>query len=191
MARLSFTFDARRAAEAASRFTELAGGTIELVRLVKLLYLAERRSIENFRHPMFGDRYMSMEHGPVVSHAYNLLKDDPVAKSAESAGDVRLWERHFDRVGYMVRLQEKLAPAALSRADLKLIEQLHADWLPIGTWDMVEKLHRDLAEWSDPGKTSTPIAVETLCAVLGLQDREVQDLAEQVRAGEAMDLLHD
>jgi uncharacterized phage-associated protein len=186
MARLKFRFDSRRAAEAASRFTELAGGTIDIVRLMKMLYLAERRSLELYRHPMFGDRYVSMKHGPVVSHSYNLLKADPADKTGERNEDVNLWATHFVRDGYMVRLQQRLAPAALSRADIEVINCVHEEWRVTDTWAMVEKLHKSLAEWKDPGSTSTGIAVEDICIALKLKDSEVQDLRDQVQADMAM-----
>lgn len=187
MAKLKFRFDARRGAEAASRFAELAGGTIELVRLVKMLYLAERRSLERFHHPMFGDSYVSMEHGPVVSHAYNLLKDDPAAVPREKPSAVELWGLHFVRDGYRIRLQHRVPPSALSRADLQVIQEVHEEWSGTGTWDMVKKLHSTLEEWQDPGKSSTPISVENLCAALHLKDADLQELRDHVRADMAMD----
>jgi len=186
MTRLRFRFDARRAAEAASRFTELAGGTIDIVRLMKLLYLSERRSLELHRHPMFGDRYVSMKHGPVVSHAYNLLRPDAAGKAGELAADVELWSAHFVRDGYLVRLQGRVTPAALSRADIELIDGVHAEWSSTDTWAMVEKLHKALPEWRDPGGTSTAIAVEDICSALKLKDGELRDIRDQVQADLAM-----
>jgi len=186
MAKLKFRFDSRRAAEAASRFTELAGGSIDIVRLMKLLYLAERRSLELHRRPMFGDRYVSMKHGPVVSHSYNLLKSGPDAKAEERSEDVDLWAAHFIRDGYMVRLQQRVAPATLSRADIEVINAVHDEWRSTDTWAMVEKLHASLKEWRNPGKTSTAIAVEDICAALRLKDNEVQDIQDQVQADLAM-----
>jgi len=186
MARLKFRFDSRRAAEAASRFTELAGGTIDIVRLMKMLYLAERRSLEMYRHPMFGDRYVSMKHGPVVSHSYNLLKPNPEDKTDERSEDVDLWATHFVRDGFMVKLQQRLAPCALSRADIEVIKSVHEEWRGTDTWAMVETLHKSLKEWKNPGSTSKAITVEDICAALKLKDTEVQDIRDQVQADLAM-----
>lgn len=186
MTRLKFRFDSRRAAEAAAEFVRLAGGTMDVVRLMKMLYLAERQSLEQFRYPMFGDRYVSMRHGPVVSHSYNLLKPSEDSKRVERPEDVALWSMHFERDGYMVKVTQPLPPGALSRADLAIISGVHDEWRGTDTWTMVDKLHRSLKEWKDPGSTSHVIKIEDLCSALKLSKAQIEGLREQVAADSAM-----
>ena len=42
-----------------------------VLKLMKLLYLAERRSFELYSEPIIGDRLVSMPHGPVLSFTFN------------------------------------------------------------------------------------------------------------------------
>lgn len=42
--------------------------------LLKMLYLANRRSLEERGIPMVPDGYAAMDHGPVLSEVYNLIK---------------------------------------------------------------------------------------------------------------------
>lgn len=46
--------------------------------VVKSLFLADRAHLNEYGRLISSDRYVAMEHGPVPSTAYNLLKDDEV-----------------------------------------------------------------------------------------------------------------
>jgi len=69
-------FNEKKAAQAAAYFLFRAGGPLSVLKLMKLLYFAERRSFEKFGEPMIGDRLASMPHGPVLSCTYNHMNGD-------------------------------------------------------------------------------------------------------------------
>ena len=66
-------YNERRAAEAAAYLLYRAGGTLPVLKLMKLLYLAERLSLQRHGEPLTGDRLVSMPHGPVLSITYTLI----------------------------------------------------------------------------------------------------------------------
>lgn len=72
-------FDHLKSVQMVAFFVRKAGGRAEKLKLVKLLYLAERRSFQRRGKPMNFDSYFSLPHGPVVSSALNgmdhLLED--------------------------------------------------------------------------------------------------------------------
>jgi hypothetical protein len=47
---------------------ELHGDRMEYVRLLKLLYIADREMMAEAGAPVTGDRAVAMDHGPVLSH---------------------------------------------------------------------------------------------------------------------------
>ncbi|MES5097482.1 Panacea domain-containing protein [Agrobacterium sp. BA1120] len=49
--------------------------------IVKSLFLSDRRHLNEYGRPITFDRYVAMEHGPVPSNAYDLLKSDPSLKN--------------------------------------------------------------------------------------------------------------
>ena len=49
-------FNEKKAAQAAAYFLLRAGGPLTVLKLMKLLYLAERGSFERYGTPMIGDR---------------------------------------------------------------------------------------------------------------------------------------
>jgi uncharacterized phage-associated protein len=45
--------------------------------IVKSIFLADRRHLNEYGRPITFDRYVAMEHGPVPSNVYSLLRLDP------------------------------------------------------------------------------------------------------------------
>lgn len=48
--------------------------------IVKSIFLADRRHLNEYGRPITFDRYVALEHGPVPSSVYDLLKSDPVPR---------------------------------------------------------------------------------------------------------------
>jgi len=55
------------------------------LKLMKLLYLADRESMRRNGRPISGDRYVSMDHGPVLSQTLNLING---ARKFEEQGGI-------------------------------------------------------------------------------------------------------
>ena len=66
-------YDARKAAQVAAYFALRANGGINVLKLSKLLYLAEREFMARHDAPMFYDTLVSMPDGPVTSITLNLI----------------------------------------------------------------------------------------------------------------------
>ena len=64
-------FNERRTAQVAAFLLHRAGGSLPLIKLMKLMYLAERLSLQRYGEPLTGDRLVSMGHGPVLSRTYD------------------------------------------------------------------------------------------------------------------------
>jgi len=53
------------------------GNRMAFIKLIKLLYLAERKAVSKWAEPISGDHFVSMPHGPVLSQTYELIKSQP------------------------------------------------------------------------------------------------------------------
>lgn len=62
-----------KAIQAAALFIKLRGGRISHLKLMKLLYIAEREALIRWRRPIIFDSYVSMDLGPVPSRTLNLM----------------------------------------------------------------------------------------------------------------------
>lgn len=94
-------FRSRKAAQLCAHFAVENGGMIERLKLIKLLYFAERKFLSENHHPMLFDEYYSLEHGPICSSALNGINgiihgeiwDDYIARN----GNVVVAMRKFSR----------------------------------------------------------------------------------------------
>ena len=65
-------FRSRKAAQLCAYFAaKQRKGTIEKLKLIKLLYFSERKFLSENHYPMLFDEYYSLPHGPICSSALN------------------------------------------------------------------------------------------------------------------------
>ncbi|MBV6321378.1 Panacea domain-containing protein [Duganella violaceipulchra] len=173
-------FDEKKASQAAAYFLFRSGGKMEMpvLKLVKLLYLAERRSFQLYSEPMIGDRVVSMPHGPVLSITYNHMNGD--LESAD--GGWTTWMR--SRVGNDIGLREGVLRSPqddlleLSDADLEILEQTWDVFGPMDQFEIRDYTHDHCPEWRDPNGSMIPMTYGDLFNALEFsQDRQNDSLA--------------
>src|SRR4051812_2645038 len=81
-------FDVGKAEQAAAvLFDALAVRSMSRMKLLKLLYIADRESARETGQTITGDTPVAMEWGPVLSQTYYCIKDEgPIAEE---------WKEHF------------------------------------------------------------------------------------------------
>ena len=80
---IRFKFNEKKTTQVASLFIEKEGGTINYMKLIKLLYFADREALVSWERPLTGDTYFSMKHGPVLSNVLDIINNagDPEGNS--------------------------------------------------------------------------------------------------------------
>ncbi len=157
-------FNEAKATQAAARLLELRGGRMSYLKLIKLLYLADREALIRWARPISADCYVSMAKGPVLSQTYNLIID--------GAPD-GYWSQHISPPErYEVALALKPDYGKLSDAELLLLEEIFADHGHKSRWDLVDLTH-DLPEWIDPRGSAIPIAHRDILKAAGKTDSEI------------------
>lgn len=163
----------KKVTQAAAQFLKLHGGPMQHLRLIKLLYLADRESIRRWSFPISFDRYFSLPYGPVLSKTLDLIK-------APDEGNHSFWRQHISRpIDHEVKLQLDPGDGELSDAECDLIKETYRLVEQIGTFDLVDDLHKTLPEWKDPNGSRLPITYLELLAILGKTSEEAQQLAEE------------
>jgi len=138
---LSFRFDERRAVQACALLLQKAGGQSNYTRVLKLLYLADRRSLKETGQPITGARFVNMTHGPVLSEVYECIKED--------CND-GLWDRHIVTEGrYDIRLLMDPGDDELSDFDVDVLTELAEQYAQASYSMMINVVH-ELPEWIDP-----------------------------------------
>lgn len=170
-----YGYKERKAAQVAAYFALKENGSINVLKLAKLLYLAERESMNRFDEPMFFDRLVSMDHGPVTSISLNQMNG--LTQSTE-------WNEFIaGRSGYDIEAVDGLAEGALnelSRADIGVLESLWQKFGPMTQYQLRDWTHQNCPEWENPHGSSEPIPHDRVFKFLGKDQADI--LSEAVHA---------
>jgi uncharacterized phage-associated protein len=179
-------FSQRRVAQMAAYLLGREKGRMNYTKLMKLLYLADRESMKRYGHPISDNRYVSMDHGPVLSTTYNLIK-----------GAVRFVEQGWnywiaDKADYDVELKRKATREALdelSDANLDVLSDIYAKFGKMDEWRLVDYTHRYCREWTDPKGSSIPIEYEDIFKAFGRTSAEARRLGARLEQQRKIDRL--
>ncbi len=173
-------FDIEKAAQAAHFFISHEQGEMEILKLVKLMYLADRLSFERRRTAIIGGSYYSLPHGPVTNEVLDSINfGTPQEDSA--------WERLIsDRADHRVGI---ISPSsdydALSPSEITLLEETWSRFGSQGGWDLRNWTHQHCEEWSDPQGGRLDISARKLGEAFGWDEVEAAafeaSLADQAR----------
>ena len=167
-------FSNRKAAQVAAFFLKEEGGSTEILKLMKLMYLAERESIKTYGELITGDSFCAMEYGPVLSRTYDLTKLAP--KSATKGWSDWISERD----GKYLKLTREEPLDLLSRADFAVLRKVWDAFGHLTPFELAEKTHRLCAEWQDPGNSSRPISYENTALAVGHSKVAAEEISQRI-----------
>jgi uncharacterized phage-associated protein len=171
---MALKFDETKATQAAAFLLKMRGGRMHYLKLIKLLYLADRAALLRWGLPISTDHYVSMDHGPVLSNIFNLITDDkpkPVWAKFISAplGD------------YEIELREDPPTDRLSRAEEKLLGEIYAEYGYRNRWDLVNNVMHKLPEWHNPQGGSVRIQIREILEAQGEDEEEIRAVVKELR----------
>ncbi len=182
---MNFRFQIGKATEAACEFLDRAGGQLNIMKLVKLLYLLDRLSLDRRGIPVVGGDYLSMRNGPVTSEVLDLINAGRLAGESD-----RLWEQCVsDRRDHDIRLEQKPERLHLSDAEIKMIDAIWQEHGQRDQWQLVDWCHAHCDEWTPLARGCAPIAVERIGQALGKSPETVQKLAREAAELNQLDEL--
>lgn len=158
-------FNDKKAAQVAAFFCEKQGGIIDVLKLVKLVYLADRCFMAETGFPITNDRHVSMDHGPVNSLTLNLVDGNLESRD---------WSDLIaDRAGHKVALARRLTEDdtdELSDAEVDSLEAVWAEFGGMTKYQIRDWTHEHCPEWEDPNGSSSPIPHERTLRFLGVEN---------------------
>ncbi|MGI4756601.1 MAG: Panacea domain-containing protein [Janthinobacterium lividum] len=169
-------FQEQKATEAAAFLLRRRGAPMSYLKLIKLLYLADREALIRWGTTLTGDRHVSMPHGPVVSNTYNLM--------IEECGGY--WSRFISAPMGRYELQltaETCGTDQLSRAEEGLLSEIFERFGHLTRWQLVEYTHT-LPEWHDPKGSSIPISVSDILRAQNVPEEEIEEIVADLVSAE-------
>ena len=137
---------------------------LNYMRLIKLLYIADRESIRESARPISGARPVAMERGCVLGQLYDLIKGTHERTPA--------WATFFRRDRYELEMLQDPGNDHLSPYDARKLTEVADEHADHDEWDLVRATHT-FQEWQDnqpaPG-SSRPIPVESIFRAVGRED---------------------
>jgi uncharacterized phage-associated protein len=144
MIKSPFNFDHRKATQAINFFALKQGGAINKMKVLKLLYLADRYHLRKYGRLITNDIYFAMDKGPVASGS----KD--IAEQCEFIGKLeRDYASHYLGVKRPHHVKSNKQPDNNVFSDSD-IEALNFAWERFGSLDQFQlvKLTHKYPEWS-------------------------------------------
>ena len=183
---MGLRFDERKATEVSSLLLSLRGKRMHYMKLIKLLYLADREAILRWGIPITTDSYVSMDHGPVVSTIYDLIR-----RKIEGP----IWARYISEPmgdnNKEVELIQDVRLSSLSRAEEKLVQEVFAKYGHWNRYRLRDYVLHKLPEWQDPEGTSLPITVADILRAGGEDHAEIAAVERELNAvGVAERIFH-
>jgi uncharacterized phage-associated protein len=173
-----FSFGTRKIVEAAATLLRSeACRRMSYLRLLKLLYIADRESLRETGRPIVGTRPVAMRHGVVLSDVLHLLKGQ--------RWDESTWSEFIRRDGYEVELTKDPGVLSLSRYEIGMLTRTAEENRDTDDWQLVEKTH-GFEEWKRNYQegTSTSIPLEDIIEAVGRseeRDEILQDAAQTTK----------
>lgn len=166
-----------KVAQMAAYLLHRRGGQMSYLKLMKLLYLADRTSMERYDEPMTDDAWVSMDKGPVLSNVLELMQ------GASTSGEWNRWVGEAP-VQYEVSLAAQACERdtfdELSDADIEILDQVWEEFGQMTRWQLVDYTHKNCPEWHDPHGSMRPIRPQDIFLALGRSCDDADDLTADI-----------
>jgi uncharacterized phage-associated protein len=163
-------FNSRKAAQVVAY---LAGKSpyarLNILKAIKLVYLADRESLRQSGFPIIDDEHVSMPNGPVNSMVLRLARGEVEDASwSELIRDRENHELSVTEAGKSCDWDE------LSDAEIQFLDKV---WLEFGDMDpfaLRDWTHdpNNIPEWEDPNGSSSPIPVRRILQNLAVENAD-------------------
>lgn len=165
-----------KATQAAARLLRLGDGHMNHMKLVKLVYLADRAALARWGRPITFDWYFSLPHGPVPSFTLNMINAEPDPENPS------YWNRFIsERRENTVRLLTEAPGDQLSPAEESLLDEIFQDFGGLSQWQLRDYCH-ELPEWQDPQGSRLPITLKEILLAQGRLDDEADEIVAELEA---------
>jgi len=188
---IHFRYNPLKTFQAVALLLKLHGEPMNYMKLLKLLYMADRIALQSINQPISGDDYFSMDFGPVLSHVYDSIK------KKDSGEQQEIWEKHISTRdhnylqtnNHNIWLLADPGDSKLSEAEEDIIKDVYAQYGKLDQFYLAELTHRYFPEWKDPNGGATPILVESVLKNVGKNAEEIAEIEYEIAQERYLDRI--
>ncbi|MFN7198394.1 MAG: Panacea domain-containing protein, partial [bacterium] len=158
-------------------------------------------ALKTMDQPITGDRYVSMDYGPVLRGVYDLIKGQPVDSALplwskyisprdsnyvdllQYPGNEELCEEEemilkqvYETFGHL----DPFLVEELCEEEEMILKQVYETFVHLDPFLVSEWTH-DLPEWKDPHGSAIPILVEDVLGSMGKTEEEIEDISQEAQ----------
>jgi len=180
-------YSEKKAAQVAAYFIYHAGGRIEILKLMKLMYLAERESLRLYGEPLTGDSLVSMHHGPVLSitldHINNFIDSEQ--------GGWNDWISDRENRSLALKKDGNLIDLLLelSDADIGVLDSIYNQFGQMSAYEIRDYTHEHCSEWENPHYSSAPIPYTRVLKSVGHSAEAATEIDQRIKEQRKLDNL--
>lgn len=163
-------FNAEKVLQEICYLLSLNGGKLNLLKLIKELYLADRESINERDFSISGDDFFSMKNGPILSATLHILNDKDDWKDTLKKEPTK----HYDDIS----LKKEVETDLLSENDKKYLKLISDKYKTINEWDIVDLTHK-LPEWKNLKNGREKIKFSSILKALNRNEKEIAEIKEE------------
>ena len=167
---MTFRFHFEKTLQASGVLLGLDGRRMGRIRLLKLLYIADRELLAETGRTITGDHAVAMKLGPVLSRTYDLIKGEEVR--------AREWDRFIHSEGHAVVLLEEPGLNELSKREIEKLTEVTLRFRDVDDWSLSEATH-DFEEWAGNVKEGTSRLIPWSDALKAQGKSDLAEMAER------------
>ena len=171
---IKYNFNPIKATQIAALILKLNHDHLKYMKLIKLLYIIDRKALAIWGETVTSDTFFSLKHGPIVSRIFDYIS------SQEDPENPDYWNEHIKNSklhSYSVKLTSDPGNDELSEREIILVESVDKDFKNYDQWGLRTYCHDNFEEWKDPGNSRLPIQVEDILKALGKGSDEINTIA--------------
>lgn len=157
------------------------------LRLIKLLYIADRESIQETGVPITGDQAYALPNGPVLTRTYDAIKGEGY--------DTARWAQFLRPSGQDVVLAQDPGVPLLARFEVRKLQEVALRFESLDDWALVNHTHT-FEEWrkhapaeGGDGPRARAIPTRDILVALGMEEQADELIAEGKALGRVSQLL--
>lgn len=152
-------------------------GRINYTKLIKILYLADRKSIEKTGWSITGDSYVCMNYGPVLTNLYKLIKDNHINMISQAKWDSCFLVDSRDLVAKTLMIPFGI----LSDNEIDILDETESRYHNFSYSQMIDVVHDKniCPEWEKPIDKPTELTKEKIMRTLGFSEETINYLLEE------------
>jgi uncharacterized phage-associated protein len=155
--------------------------SMNAMRLLKLLYLADREALRQTGRPIVGGAIVAVERGPLLREVHDLVRG--------RHRHMPLWDEFLRTSHFNVELLKDPDVGLLSRFEIQTLQDVARHYADDDEWDL-SRLTRTLPEWqkNNPGTGERAIALADVLEAVG-RGAELHDILEEAAEKSAVEDL--